>query len=67
MARKVEALERVVHTLNDSETLDTTGMGTAELIDKIADALEEFVFSMGLAAQSLQDHERRIKALEGKG
>jgi hypothetical protein len=40
MAAKREALERVVHQLNDSETLDTSDMGVAELIDQIADALE---------------------------
>jgi hypothetical protein len=67
MAAKREALERVVHQLNDSETLDTSDMGVAELIDQIADALEAFMFSMSLAGQSIQNHERRIKALEEKG
>lgn len=64
MAAKREALERIVHQLNDSETLDTSGMGTAELINQIADALEEYV---GLVGLSIKDHERRIKALEGNG
>lgn len=67
MARKVEALERIVHILNDDESLDVSGMGTAELINQIAAALEVFMRGAGLMAQSIQDHERRIKALEGNG